>query len=153
MKVKDVSEIEALAKSVAEPFGFEVVEVLFKNGREPSLTVFLDKEGGIDLNDCEAYHNAVDPALDELDPTFGAPYTLNVSSAGVDRPFKTERDFEKNLGRLVEVKLYSPEQGKKYFEGVMTAFDQGTVTVEENGKTYRLQRTKIAKINQGVVFD
>jgi len=91
--------------------------------------------------------------LDELDPTFGAPYTLNVSSAGVDRPFKTERDYEKNLGKLVEVKLYSPEQGKKYFEGIMIAFDQGTVTVEENGKTYRLQKTKIAKINQGVVFD
>ncbi len=153
MKVKDIAEIETLAVEVAKPFGFEVVEVLFKNGKDPSLTVFLDKEGGIDLNDCETYHNAIDPALDELDPTFGAPYTLNVSSAGVDRPFKTDRDYEKNLGKLVEIKLYSPLQGKKFFEGVMTAFDQGTVTVEENGKPYRIQRTKIAKINQGIIFD
>jgi ribosome maturation factor RimP len=155
LKIKDLSEIENLAVEVANGFGFEVVEVAFKQGREPSLTIYLDKEGGIDLNDCAAYHPIIDQRLDELDPTYGAPYTLNVSSAGLDRPFKTERNFEKNLGNKVEVKLYSPQQGKKYFEGIMTAFDAGTVTVEEvEGKPpVRIPRNKIAKINQGVDFD
>jgi len=153
MKVKDVSEIETLAKTVAEPFGFEVVEVLFKNGREPALTIFLDKEGGINLNDCEAYHNAVDPALDELDPTFGAPYTLNVSSPGLDRPFKVARDFERNLNKEVEIKLYAPIKGKKLLEGTLIAFDENSVTVQIKNTQEKISKNKIAKINKAIKFE
>ena len=155
MKVKTAEEIQNALQSIADEMQIEIVEVEFKQGREPALTIYIDTANGVDLNTCEAFHRAIDPVLDEVDPTYGAPYTLNVSSAGLDRPFKTERDFEKNLGNKVEVKLYSPQQGKKYFEGIMTAFDAGTVTVleQENKPAVRCPRNKIAKINQGVDFD
>ena len=85
--------------------------------------VFIDTETGVDLNTCEAFHRAIDPALDELDPTFGAPYTLNVSSPGLDRPLKTQRDFDKCMGSEVEVKLYAPMKGRKLFEAVLVGYD------------------------------
>ena len=92
MKVKQTEEIVAALEPIARELGVELYEVVFKQGKHPSLTIFLDteKEGGIDLNTCEAFHNAADPVLDELDPTYGQPYTLNVSSPGLDRPFKKE---------------------------------------------------------------
>jgi ribosome maturation factor RimP len=105
------------------------------------------------LNTCEAFHRAIDTILDELDPTFGAPYTLNVSSPGLDRPFKTERDFERALGLEVEVKLYAPMKGKKFLEGVLTAYDGNTVTVEIDGAEQKIELTKVAKINKAVKFD
>ena len=82
MKVKSAEEIEKALAPVAEEIGVGIYEIVFKQGKNPSLTVFLDteKEGGIDLDTCEKFHNAIDPVLDELDPTYGQPYTLNVSS-------------------------------------------------------------------------
>ena len=91
MKVKSIEEIQNALQPIADELGLEIVDVEFKQGREPALTVFIDKDGGVDLNACESFHRAIDPVLDEIDPTFGAPYTLNVSSPGVDRPLKTKR--------------------------------------------------------------
>ena len=153
MKVKPISEITAVAERVAGEVGVEVVDVEFKISSNPQLTVFIDTEDGVDLITCERYHNAIDPALDELDPTFGSPYTLNVSSPGLDRPFKTERDFERALGLEVEVKLYAPMKGKKFLEGVLTAYDGNTVTVEIDGAEQKIELTKVAKINKAVKFD
>ena len=153
MKVKPISEITAVAQKVAEAVGVEVVDVEFKISSNPQLTVFIDTEDGVDLITCERYHNAIDPALDELDPTFGSPYTLNVSSPGLDRPFKTERDFERALGLEVELKLYAPIKGKKFLEGVLVGYDGNTVTVEIDGAEQKLELTKIAKINKAVKFD
>ena len=153
MKVKPISEITAVAERVAGEVGVEVVDVEFKISSNPQLTVFIDTEDGVDLITCERYHNAIDPALDELDPTFGSPYTLNVSSPGLDRPFKTERDFQKALGLEVEVKLYAPMKGKKFLEGVLTAYDGNTVTVEIDGAEQKIELTKVAKINKAVKFD
>jgi ribosome maturation factor RimP len=153
MKVKPISEITAVAERVAGEVGVEVVDVEFKISSNPQLTVFIDTEDGVDLITCERYHNAIDPALDELDPTFGSPYTLNVSSPGLDRPFKTERDFQRALGLEVEVKLYAPMKGKKFLEGVLTAYDGNTVTVEIDGAEQKIELTKVAKINKAVKFD
>ena len=153
MKVKPISEITAVAERVAGEVGVEVVDVEFKISSNPQLTVFIDTEDGVDLITCERYHNAIDPALDELDPTFGSPYTLNVSSPGLDRPFKTERDFDRALGLEVEVKLYAPMKGKKFLEGVLTAYDGNTVTVEIDGAEQKIELTKVAKINKAVKFD
>ena len=93
MKVKTNAEITEFLSKIGEPMGITVVETEFKQGKNPSLTVYIDKEGGIDLDTCEAFHRAIDQPIDELDPTFGLPYTLNVSSLGIDRPFKTDKDF------------------------------------------------------------
>ena len=94
MKVKPIEEIQGALQPIADELGIEIVEMEFKQGKEPALTVYIDVEGGVDLNTCEKFHRAIDPVLDEVDPSFGAPYTLNVSSPGLDRPLKTECDYQ-----------------------------------------------------------
>ena len=123
MKVKTVEEIQGVLQPIADEMQIEIVEVEFKQGKEPALTVYIDTETGVDLNTCEKFHRAIDPVLDEVDPTFGAPYTLNVSSPGLDRPLKTERDFQKCMGQRVEIKLFAPLKGKKFFEATLVDFD------------------------------
>ncbi len=153
MKVMPIEEIEKALLPIAAEQALEIVEVEFKQGREPALTVYIDKVGGVDLDACEKFHRAIDPLLDELDPTEGAPYTLNVSSPGLDRPLKKDGDFEKCLGEKVEVKLFAPMQGKKLLEGALTAWDSACVTVEEKGQSVKIERSKIAKICRAIDFD
>lgn len=157
MRVKSVQEIEEFLRPVAESVGVDLYEIVFKQGKNPSLTVFLDTdaEGGIDLDTCERFHNAADPVLDELDPTFGQPYTLNVSSPGLDRPFKKAKDYLRNIGKKVEVKLYAPYKGEKFFEAVLLGYDPvaGNVTLDKNGETFKLNLTQIVKMSQAIEFD
>lgn len=117
MKFKSAEEIRACLEPIAAEQGLTVCAVEFKNSDEPSLTVFIDKAGGVDLDACERFHNAIDAPLDELDPSYGEGYTLNVSSLGADRPFVTEEDFARHIGQKVEVKLASSVKGKKVFRG------------------------------------
>ena len=93
MKVKSDQEIYDFLKPIADEENVELIEVEMKAGKNPSLTVYVDTENGIDLDTLEKFHNRIDSPLDELDPTYGEAYTLNVSSPGLDRPFKTERDY------------------------------------------------------------
>ena len=153
MKVKTDTEIQNALQSIADEMQIEIVEVEFKQGREPALTIYIDTENGVDLNTCEAFHRAIDPVLDEVDPTFGLPYTLNVSSPGLDRPLKTERDYNKCMGKKVEVKLFAPLQGKKFFEATLVGFDEHCVSIDDGGNVLKLEKTKIAKINRAREFD
>ena len=153
MKVKPIEEIQNALTPIAEEMAIEIVEVEFKQGKEPALTVYIDIEGGVDLNTCEKFHRAIDPVLDEVDPTFGAPYTLNVSSPGLDRPLKTARDFNKCLHQKVEVKLFAPLKGKKFFEATLVGFDENCVELLEKNETIKLEKTKIAKICRAIDFD
>ena len=153
MKVKTATEIQGAIQPIADEMQIEIVEVEFKQGREPALTVYIDTENGVDLNTCEAFHRAIDPVLDEVDPTFGLPYTLNVSSPGLDRPLKTERDYNKCMGKKVEIKLFAPMQGKKFFEATLVGFDEHCVSVDDNGNVLKLEKSKIAKINRAIEFD
>ena len=153
MKVKTIEEIVSALQPIADEMQIEIVEVEFKQGREPALTVYIDVEGGVDLNTCEKFHRAIDPVLDEVDPTLGAPYTLNVSSPGLDRPLKTARDFEKCLGQKVEIKLYAPMKGKKLFEATLVGHDEHCVEVEDKGEKIKLEKAKIAKICRAIDFD
>ncbi len=153
MKVKSIEEITAALQPIADEMGIEIVEVEFKQGKDPALTVYIDIDGGVDLNTCEKYHRAIDPVLDEVDPTFGAPYTLNVSSPGLDRPFKTARDYEKALGQKVEVKLFAPLQGKKFFETTLIGYDETKVFLQDGEQTLQLEKAKIAKICKAIDFD
>ncbi len=95
MQIKPMTEIRAFLEKIAASMGIEIVDVEFDN-RSSTLTVFIETEQGVDLNTCEKFHNAIMDPIDELDPSYGVPYTLNVSSPGLDRPFKTQRDFERN---------------------------------------------------------
>lgn len=153
MKTKSVEEITRFLLPLAESAGVEIVDVELKLGKNPSLTVYVDTEDGVDLDTLEKFHNLINDPLDELDPTYGAAYTLNVSSPGLDRPFKTERDFERNLGAEVEVKLFAPVKGEKFLTGTLAAFDKNTVTLEVGGREQKIERSQIAKICQAVVFD
>ncbi len=145
MKVKPAAEIEEFLQPIAKEVGVEIIEVKWDE-RSRALTVFIDAEGGVDLNLCEKFHNAIDAPLDELDPTFGAAYTLNCSSPGLDRPFKTERDFERHKGEKIEVHLYAPLDGKKYYEGVLTGFDGENVTFIAEGEEKSIPFEKCAKV-------
>lgn len=157
MKVKTTEEIEKALAPVAEACGVEIYEIVFKQGKNPSLTVFLDtdREGGIDLDTCEKFHNAADPVLDELDPTFGQPYTLNVSSPGIDRPFKKDSDFLRHIGKKVEIKLFAPVKGQKFFEAILLEYNPqaGNVAVDREGEIFKLNLSQITKISEAIEFD
>ena len=132
-------------RPIAEEVGVELVEAEWK-GRTRTLTLYIDRPGGVDLVTCEAFHHAVDGPLDELDPTFGEAYSLNCSSPGLDRPFKKARDFERHLGEKIEVHLYAPFEGAKYHEGTLCAFEENTVVLEANGRELRIPFEKCAKV-------
>lgn len=152
MQIKPLAEIRAFLENIASPMGIEIVDVEW-NDKAAALTVYIETEGGVDLDTCEKFHNAIMEPIDQLDPTYDKPYTLNVSSPGLDRPFKVERDFERNLGKEVEVKLFAPLKGKKFLEGELLAFDENSITLKAQNEEIKLSRNKIAKINKAVKFD
>lgn len=150
MNFKPVAEIREYLEKIALPMGIEIVDVETKGD---NLTVFIETENGVDLDTCEKFHNAIMEPIDELDPSYGAAYTLNVSSPGLDRPFVTAHDFQRNIGKEVEVKLFAPLKGKKLLEGVLEAFDENSVTIKLGEETEKINRTKIAKINKAIKLD
>ncbi len=141
--------------STVEGLGYEIVDVEYvKKGNDATLTVYIDNVPmGVSLDDCEKVSVAIDPLLDELDPTNGEPYTFNVSSPGLDRPFKKQRDFERNYGKEVEIKLYAPMQGKKIYEGVLVAHSDNVTEIECDGKQVKIENTKIAVARPLVKFE
>lgn len=153
---KICDSVQQLIQPILDSMNIELVEVEFKKRGENdgSLTVYIDKDGGVSLDDCEAVHNAIDAPLDELDPTSGKPYTLNVSSPGLDRPFKTLRDYCKHLGEEIEISLYKPVEGNKKFEAVLDDVDDGftSVTVTLNKKTIQLNIKDIALARAVIKF-
>ena len=152
MKVKPLEDIHAFLQPFADELQIEIVDIEWSD-KENALTVFIETESGVDLDTCEKFHNSIMLPIDDFDPTYDAPYTLNVSSPGLDRPFKTQRDFERNTGKEVEIKLFAPIKGKKLLEGVLTAFDDNTVTISTQQEEMKINRNKIAKINKAIKFD
>jgi ribosome maturation factor RimP len=150
---KVTEAVASLAKPVVEGLGFELVDVEYvREGAEWYLRIFIDKPGGITLEDCEAVHRPLSDKLDETDPIPQA-YMLEVSSPGVERPFKTPRDYEKAIGEQVQIKFYKPVDGSKTVEGILEAFDGENVTIlagRDIRKTYSLQ--SISKINRMILF-
>lgn len=153
MKVKPIEEIRAVVQPVADSMGLEIVDVEWKMSKNPSLTFYVDfPSGGVDLDTLEKFHNAIDTPLDEFDP-YPLPYTLNVSSPGLDRPLKTAKDFEKHLGGDVEIKLFAPMKGVKFMECKLVGYDEYNVEVEFKGATFKIPLNKIVKINQAIKFE
>ncbi|MCH5163621.1 MAG: ribosome maturation factor RimP [Clostridiales bacterium] len=137
-----------------EQLGYELVDVEYeKQYGQMTLTVFIHKPGGVDLDDCEKVSRALDPILDEVNPTGDEPYTFNVSSPGLDRPFKTQRDFERNYGEEVEVKLYAPLKGKKVYEGVLKEKNETTFTILDGDKEVVIECAKAAYVRPLVKFE
>ena len=154
MKVKTNAEILEFAKEIGAPLGINVVEVEFKQGKNPELTIFIDKEGGVDLDACELFHNAILEPIDVFDPTFGEAYRLNVSSLGIDRPFKTDEDFNSHIGQKVEVKLVNSIKGKKFYDGLLMSYDKKQITLKVDAKnTFTIELKNIVKINEYIDFE
>lgn len=150
-KVKQICE-EKL-KPVIEEMGYELVEVSYeKENGTMSLIFTIDKDGGVNIDDCEVVNKKIDPILDELNPTDDKPYTLVVSSPGLDRPLKTDRDLQRNLGNEVDLNLFSKIDGKKVFSGILKAFDEKTVTLQTEETELTFQRDKIASIKLVIKF-
>lgn len=152
MNFLPTEKITAFLTTYANELGVEIVDVEAKSGKSPYLTVFVDRDGGVDLDTLEKFHNLIDEPLDQLNP-YDAPYTLNVSSPGIDRPLKTERDFLRKLGKDVEVKLYAPLNGKKYFEAKLIGFENQIIKLQLENETLELKQSDVAKINEAVKFD
>lgn len=150
-KVSD--SVLALVTPIAEGLGLEVVEVLYEKKFDGmNLTVVIDKDGGVTIDDCEALHRAIDAPLDELDPIEGS-YTLNVSSPGIDRPLKLPRDYKRNLDKKISVKLYVPRDGKKTYQGTLTSYTDDTFTiVTDKGAQLTFDKKDAAKVEPIIEF-
>mgnify|MGYP002299918633 CR=1 FL=1 len=110
------------------------------------------RASAVSLEDCERVHRAVDGPLDELDPTGGRSYTLNVSSLGLDRPIRTDADFRRNIGEEVVAKFFAPEDGRKEIEGVLKDFDKETFSLGIGEETRVFERKKACKISRKLDF-
>lgn len=150
-KIADAAE--QVVRPIVEANGMELVEVEFKKlYGTPTLTVYIDKPGGVSLDDCELIHRAIDGPMDELDPTEGAPYNLNVSSPGLDRPLKTLNDYKRKLGEKVEVSLYAPVEGKKKYIAVLDEATEEEITLKEGEKIIKIQLKQIAAAKPYIEF-
>ncbi len=155
MEKKSVKDIaRTLAEQALTPEGYEVVDVQFKSERSQwNLNIFIDKPGGVTLEDCEKATHLLDPLLDAEPDIAGKHDYLIISSPGLDRPIKTDRDFQRNLGRLLDVKLFSPLDKKKEFTGTLESFDGQIIRISTQSKgLLEIQRSNIAKAVQHIDF-
>ena len=144
---------ERLLLPILERFQFELIDVEYvKEGSAWYLRAYIDKEGGITINDCEAVAKQMNPILDELDYIEGS-YTFEVSSPGLGRPLKKEKDYVRNIGKDVEVRTYRAIEHKKEFCGRLKAYTDQTVTIQiEEDAEMTFQKSEIALIRQALDF-
>jgi ribosome maturation factor RimP len=143
----------ALTETEVARLGYELVDVEFKKEQSAwVLTFFIDKDGGVTVDDCEQVSRAVEPILDEADP-IEQSYYLSVSSPGLDRPLKTVRDFQRYMGKPVMLKLYAKIDGKKEFSGELKNIGEATLTLCVNEKEEKVfQRKDIALVKPEISF-
>lgn len=152
-----IDHVEALAVELAQGFGYEIVDVDYvKEGPNWYLKVFADKEGGFSINDCVALSHALEDRLDGEDPIEN-PYILEVSSPGLDRPLKKDKDFARSIGKLVEVRLYktSEELPEKDFTATLKAYDpekELVTLITEEDKEVSITKKDLAGIRLAVIF-
>ncbi len=134
--------VEPKCQRLADELGFELVDVcLDKEGAGKYLRIYIDRPEGISLDDCERYHRAIQPQLESYDYDF-----LEVSSPGVDRPLKKDRDFERALGSEVEVKLFKAMDGQKVITGVLAGLENGEIVLDTPAGEKRIPRKQAALV-------
>ena len=143
---KITEKVAALAKPVVEEEGCTLWDVEYvREAGAWYLRVFVDKEGGLSIDDCERISHRLDPMLDEADPIPDS-YVFEVGSAGAERELKRPGDFEQFLGSEVELRLYQPVNGSKSFVGKLKAYDNGDVTIENGSTELRFEKGRIAQV-------
>ncbi|HZK33447.1 MAG TPA: ribosome maturation factor RimP [Tissierellaceae bacterium] len=145
--------VESIAEPLAKELGFELVDVEFKKeGPNYFLRIFLDKTGGITLDDCQKMSERLSEALDDEDP-ITVPYYLEVSSPGLDRPLKTNKDLKRNLGKELDIKLYEAINGKKILQGILREFNEEEIKIEiDNNEFIEIPRSSIVNATLAVKF-
>ncbi len=151
-----IEKSRPVIEKVLSDMGYELVDIEYKTMYgDKHLIVYIASENGVSLDDCEAVSNALDGPLDALDPTSSVPYCLDVSSPGLDRPFKTQRDFERNYGEKVEVKLFAPLAGtkQKLYVGVLVSRTENGIEIEtEDGNTVTIENSLAALVRPYIEF-
>ncbi|MCM3672986.1 MULTISPECIES: ribosome maturation factor RimP [Bacillales] len=156
MSKKVTEVVEELALPILEELQLELVEVEYvKEGKSWFLRVYIDKETGVDIDDCGNVSEKLSEKLDEVDP-IPQNYFLEVSSPGAERPLKKEKDFLNAIGKNVYIKTYEPILDEKEFEGILTSFDGEEVTIEVRIKTRKktivIPFEKVAKARLAITF-
>ena len=144
---------EALILPILNEYQYELVDVEYvREAGTWYLRAYIDKEGGITVNDCEAVSRRMSDLLDEKD-FIPDSYIFEVSSPGLGRPLKKDKDFNRSIGKKVEAKLFRAVDKRKDFDGILTAFDKDTVTIEqEKGGEITLERSNLAIIRLAIDF-
>ena len=144
---------EQLLMPVIQENGFELVDVEYvKEAGTRYLRAYIDKEGGIAIDDCETISRSLSDWLDKEDMIQDS-YIMEVSSPGLGRPLKKEKDFARSIGKEVEVKLYKPLEKSKEYAGVLKAYDKESVTLQmEDGADMVFERPQIAQIRLALDF-
>lgn len=153
MKIADT--VRSLAEPVIERLnaGIELLEAEYvKEGSDWYLRLYIDKQGGITLDDCQLVSEALNDLLDEADVIKGK-YLFEVSSPGLDRPLKTDRDFERYQGEDVEVHLYAPADGGKIFTGKLKERENGEIVILENGSELRFPVKDVSLVKRTIIWN
>ncbi len=143
-------DLQALCQSVADTLGYELVEAgIEKENTGRYLRVYIDRSGGVSLDDCEAYHRAVQPMVEHVDYDF-----LEISSPGLDRPLKTQRDFDKHVGEAITVKVFKAIEKQKEFEGRLVGLEAGEIVLAmPDGQTMRFPQREVAVAKPVLVLE
>ncbi len=144
---------EALLLPIVEEKGYELVDVEYvKEGSNWYLRAYVDKEGGITINDLEAVSRKLSDLLDEEDFISDA-YILEVSSPGLGRPLKKDKDFDRSIGEEIEIHLYRSIDGNKQYVGLLKSYDKETITIEtEDGDEINVDRTNVSLVRLTIDF-
>ena len=137
---------------IAQQMGYRIWDVTYsKVGADYHLEITIDSDNGIDIKDCEQFHRAIDPILDEIDPIEGF-YYLDVSSPGLERELRTEEHITLSIGSKVEAKLFAAKDGTKSVVGVLESYGDGAVTIVTQNGSVNLEKNEISKLTT-VFFD
>ena len=151
-----LEKVRAIASPLAAQDGLELVEVEFGGGGgRQTLRLFIDKPGGVSLDDCSNISHALSAALDVEEPVAGA-YDLEVSSPGLDRPLRTAEHFQKYAGQKIRLKTFGPiaeAENRKTFVGVLKGYEEQQVLVDVDGRLFRVPHAQVSKANIEPVFE
>ena len=148
---KITDAVTALAAPVAGELGLELWDVEYvREAGQWFLRVYIDKDGGVSINDCEALSKALDPLLDEADPIPDS-YVFEVSSAGAERELKRPGDFARFMGSAVEVRLFRAADGSKVHTGTLTGYENGNVTISSAGGPHTFEKAQVAQVRLRIV--
>ena len=151
------NDIESLTLRITEPIvdelNMEIVDIEYiKEGPHMYLRIYIDKDGGVNLDDCQKVSEQVSEILDEKDP-IQDNYFLEVSSPGIDRPLKNDKDLKRSIGKDVEISLYKAVEGKKKLTGQLLNYDDDNIYIKsEDSDESTIERNVISKINLAVNF-